>query len=230
MDRSIPLQQPSTVGVFRLACPKCGQSVCCSEHPPPQGVQCSVCGEEIAVTAAATLGDVATVAAETVESPTDRSGGPRTGNEVSIPDFEMEEVLGEGGMGIVYKARDLKLNRTVAVKMIRAARIADPEDRERTTARFRREAEAVARLQHPNIVQIFSIGEVKQGPYFAMEYVDGGTLASIVRHTPVEPKLAACLLRTLALAIHHAHMQQIVHRDLKPAMCWCSFARGGQDV
>ena len=222
----LPLQQPSTVGEFHFACPKCSQSLRYTGHSLPQDIRCSACGNQFAATSASTLRDAATVAKAMIDAPRERGDRPHAGNKVSIPDFEVEEVLGEGGMGIVYKARDRKLNRTVALKMIRAARIADPEDRERTVARFRREAEAVARLQHPNIVQIFFIGEVEQGPFFAMEHIDGGTLSSMARNTPIEPKRAASLVRTLAIAIHHAHAQQIVHRDLKPGNVLLHFPPG----
>jgi len=131
-----------------------------------------------------------------------------------IPGYEILGELGRGGMAVVYRARQVGLNRHVALKMILAGRHAAPELR----ARFRREAEAVARLQHPNIVQIHEIGEQDGLPYFSMELVEGGSLKEQLRRTPNTPgHLAAGLVATLARAIHAAHLAGVVHRDLKPA-------------
>ena len=115
-------------------------------------------------------------------------------------------------MGVVYKARHLRLKRIVALKMIRAGDQAGEAERER----FRVEAEAVARLQHPNIVQIYEVGEHRGQPFCVLEFVSGGTLAARLAGTPQSPREAATLLRTLALATDAAHKQGIVHRDLKP--------------
>jgi serine/threonine protein kinase len=131
----------------------------------------------------------------------------------AIPGYEILEELGRGGMGIVFKARQLSSNRPVALKLIRDGAMAGPEDR----ARFRAEAEVVARVRHVNVVQIHETGEHQGWLYFAMEYVEGGSLA---RHLFGRPQLAvpaARLVRTLAAAIQYAHAQQIIHRDLKPA-------------
>src|SRR5206468_7151380 len=128
-------------------------------------------------------------------------------------------VLGKGGMGIVYKARHLRLHRIVALKMIAPGVYADPEQQ----ARFQREAEAAARLQHANIVQVHEVGEwhAEGGdapvPYFSLEFVDGGSLAEKVHGTPQPPRQVAELVLTLARAMHHAHQQGVIHRDLKPA-------------
>jgi serine/threonine-protein kinase len=116
-------------------------------------------------------------------------------------------------MGVVYRARQVALDRVVALKMILAGSHAD----ERERARFRTEAEAVARLQHPNIVQIYEIGESEGRPFFSLEYVDGGSLAAKLDGTPLPGKSAAQLVETLARAVHAAHQRGIVHRDLKPA-------------
>jgi WD40 repeat protein/serine/threonine protein kinase len=137
----------------------------------------------------------------------------------SIPGYELLGELGRGGMGVVYKARQPKLNRMVAVKLILAGSQAGPQD----LARFRTEAEAAARLQHPNVVQIFEIGEHegRDGggpvPYMVMEFVGGGTLAQRFGGRPLAPAHAARLVHTLALAVDAAHRQGIVHRDLKPS-------------
>jgi serine/threonine-protein kinase len=131
----------------------------------------------------------------------------------AIPGYEILEVLGRGGMGVVYKARQLSLNRLVALKMIMAGSYAPPEALER----FRREARAVAVLQHPNIVQVFDVGEYQGQPFIALEYVAGGDLGAKVRNSPLGPAEAAHLVATLAGAVHHAHQKGIIHRDLKPA-------------
>jgi WD40 repeat protein len=116
-------------------------------------------------------------------------------------------------MGVVYRARQVGLNRVVALKMILAGAHAGPKD----LARFRREAEAVAQLHHPNIVQIHDIGEAGGRPYFALELVEGGSLAQRPQGGPQPPRQAAQLIETLARAVHFAHGRGIVHRDLKPA-------------
>ncbi len=130
-----------------------------------------------------------------------------------VAGYEILEVIGHGGMGVVYKARQLGLNRLVALKMILAGMNASPQD----LARFRTEAEAVAQLQHPSILQIFEIGEQNGCPFLALEYVGGGSLAEHLNGTPVGPRQAAELVLSLARAVHHAHEKGIVHRDLKPA-------------
>jgi tetratricopeptide (TPR) repeat protein/tRNA A-37 threonylcarbamoyl transferase component Bud32 len=121
--------------------------------------------------------------------------------------------LGRGGMGIVYKARQRGLNRLVALKMVLAGAYADSDQR----ARFQLEAEAVAKLQHPNIVQIYEVGEHDGLPFFSLELVDGGSLDRKLGGKPQPPLEAAQLCATLARAMHFAHQQGIIHRDLKPA-------------
>jgi WD40 repeat protein len=130
----------------------------------------------------------------------------------AVAGYEILGELGRGGMGVVYRARQLGLNRTVALKMILAGGHAGPA----IVARFRTEAEAVARLQHPNIVQIHEVGEVEGRPYFSMEFCPGGNLATRLASTPQPPRKAAQLVELLARAIHVAHQAGIVHRDLKP--------------
>lgn len=130
-----------------------------------------------------------------------------------VPGYEIECEQGRGGMGIVYKARDLSLNRTVAIKMMLNGSHAGLHEK----ARFRDEAEAVARLQHPNIVQIYEVGEADGHPYCALEYVEGSTLAKKLDGKPMPSREAAILIETLARAMFLAHGRNIVHRDLKPA-------------
>jgi eukaryotic-like serine/threonine-protein kinase len=130
-----------------------------------------------------------------------------------IPGYEVEAVLGRGGMGIVFRARHLRLNRLVALKMALAGAYAEPRER----ARFQREAQAVAGLRHPNVVQVYDVGEADGRPYFTMEHVEGGSLAQKLAGTPQPARPAAALLATLATAVHAAHAAGIIHRDLKPA-------------
>jgi serine/threonine-protein kinase len=128
-----------------------------------------------------------------------------------VPGYEVECELGRGGMGVVYKARHLALKRTVALKMLIGV---SANQAERT--RFRNEAEAVARLQHPNIVQVYEIGEAGGLPFLALEFVAGGSLAKRLAGQPMPPRDAARLMETLAKAMHLAHSRNLVHRDLKP--------------
>jgi eukaryotic-like serine/threonine-protein kinase len=125
----------------------------------------------------------------------------------------VQGVLGRGGVGVVYKAWHQRLNRDVALKMLLAGPFARPEEVER----FWREAEAVASLRHPNIVQVYDLGDLDGRPYFTMEFVDGGNLAQKSAGTPQPAAQAAALVATLARAIQIAHQSGIIHRDLKPA-------------
>jgi tetratricopeptide (TPR) repeat protein len=130
-----------------------------------------------------------------------------------VPGYEVQGVLGHGGMGVVYRAWQLRLNRAVALKMLLAGPYARPEELER----FLREAQAVAGLRHPNIVQVHDVGDVDGRPYFTMELVEGGNLADQIRGVPQPAHQAAALVATLAEASHAAHQSGIVHRDLKPS-------------
>jgi serine/threonine protein kinase len=130
-----------------------------------------------------------------------------------VPGYEVLGELGRGGMGVVYRACQLSLKRLVALKLIRDGALASAQQR----ARFRIEAEAAARVRHANVVAIYDVGEHQGRPYFAMELVEGPSLDRHLagRTQPAGP--AAVLLRTLALAVEHAHARNIIHRDLKPA-------------
>jgi hypothetical protein len=130
-----------------------------------------------------------------------------------IPGYEILGVLGRGGMGVVYRAWQQELNRPVALKMVHAGAQASPA----ILARFRIEAEAVARLQHQNIVQIHHIGQHVAAPFLVLELVEGPSLAQRAAGTPQPARWAAELVETLARAIHAAHQQGVVHRDLTPA-------------
>jgi len=130
-----------------------------------------------------------------------------------VPGYTILDRLDRGGMGVIYKARHEKLNRLVALKMILAGEHADADK----LARFHVEAEAVARLRHPNIVEIYDIGTANGVPYLALEYLPGGSLEQLFRQAPQSPRWSAELLARLAQAMHTAHLAGIVHRDLKPA-------------
>lgn len=131
----------------------------------------------------------------------------------AFPGYDILEELGRGGMGVVYKARQRSLNRYVALKVILTGPYASPESK----ARFLIEAEAGGRLQHPNIVQVYDVGEHAGFSYIAFELIEGMTLRKWQASRPVEPVLAASLTSVLARAVQHAHDQGIIHRDLKPA-------------
>jgi eukaryotic-like serine/threonine-protein kinase len=137
---------------------------------------------------------------------------PPDGKPRQLPGYEVQAMLGRGGMGVVYKARHLRLNRIVALKMLLTGAYAGPRER----ARFQREAEAVASLHHPNIVEIYDVGDGEGFPFFTMELLEGGSLAQALSGTPQPARQAAALLITLAEAVQVAHQAGIVHRDLKP--------------
>lgn len=144
---------------------------------------------------------------------TRHEGGHEVARLPAIEGYDIAGLVGRGGMGVVYKARQKELQRDVALKMVLSGASASAEER----ARFRTEAKAVAQLQHPNIVQIYEIGEQAGCPFLALEYVGGGSLAQKIDGKPLTPRRAAELVADLARAVQHAHEQGIVHRDLKPA-------------
>ena len=131
----------------------------------------------------------------------------------SFGDYELFEMIGRGGMGVVYKARQVSLDRTVAVKMIRSGILASEND----ISRFYTEAQAAGRLQHANIVQVHDVADFEGQHFFSMELIEGTDLAQLTRHETLEPQRIARYIKAVAEAIHHAHEHHIVHRDLKPA-------------
>jgi WD40 repeat protein len=143
----------------------------------------------------------------------DGSGGQKASAPGTVAGYEIRGELGRGGMGVVYRAWQPGLRRHVALKMVLAGTHAGPD----TLARFRTEGEAIARLQHPHIVQVYECGEEAGRPFYALEYVEGGSLAQKLARGPLPVREAAELVETLARAIHFAHEKGIVHRDLKPA-------------
>jgi len=128
-------------------------------------------------------------------------------------DYELLEEIARGGMGVVYKARQLSLNRIVAVKMMQPGILATGEQ----VQRFRAEATAAANLQHPNIVTIHEIGEQDGLHYFSMDYIEGDSLAAMAAGKPLQEKVAATYVGTLAETIQYAHDNGIIHRDMKPS-------------
>src|SRR5262245_42860243 len=131
----------------------------------------------------------------------------------SIGGYELLEEIARGGMGVVYRDRQVSLKRNVALKMILAGEIAGVQ----AIKRFRQEAQAVARLQHPHIVAIHEVGEHEGQPFFTMDLVEGHTLAEAVRNQPLPARKAAHYLKEMAGAVHYAHECGILHRDLKPS-------------
>jgi tRNA A-37 threonylcarbamoyl transferase component Bud32 len=150
-----------------------------------------------------------TFPAASSKSPDDLT--PASGSRLGC--YELLDELGRGGMGIVYKARHLSLNRVVALKMVQDSRCLHPEN----LVRFLSEAEAVAGVQHPYIAQIYDVGQIDGRPYFTMEFVEGGTLAQKIARAPQPPRQAAHMVEMLARAVQAAHRCGIIHRDLKPA-------------
>ena len=156
-----------------------------------------------------------TSASDHRKPPRDSSGSL---NAIVFPrefgDFDLVAEIGRGGMGVVYKAKQKSLNRTVALKMVREAHLASDEDR----ARFQAEAEAAARLKHPNIVTVHEVGSIDGQAYLCMEFVEGWTLAQRVHaEGPLMPRDAATIVAAIARGVQHAHEQGILHRDLKPS-------------
>ncbi|HZU34528.1 MAG TPA: serine/threonine-protein kinase, partial [Gemmataceae bacterium] len=146
------------------------------------------------------------------EATTAPDDNPEPSRVPDLPGYAIVDTIDQGGMGIVYRARQQKLGRLVALKMTLAGPHVRPEQR----ARFVREAEAMARLQHPNIVSIYEVGEHAGRLFFAMELLEGGSLARKLQTTLLPAREAAELLRTIARAVQHGHERGIVHRDLKP--------------
>ncbi len=224
-----------------LICPKGHRYL-----PQPAGeVDCPYCTATTAEPAvsldASTIEPTASAAASApVYSPTvslapDQTRGvetllpdePKTQSRSRFPRVDGYELLGElgrGGMGVVYKAREISLNRVVALKMILSGDHAEPH----LLARFRSEAEAVARLQHPNIVQIYHVGDAQGLPYFSLEFVDGGSLEDQIAAKPQPPRRAAEMVEALARAVAYAHEHGVIHRDLKPANVLLHKEEGGR--
>ena len=150
---------------------------------------------------------------ETARAPEGEFASVNRPAPLQVGDYDILAEIGRGGMGVVYKARHRGLHRLAALKMVLAGEFASPSQE----LRFRLEAELAARVQHPNIVQVYEIGSYEGRPFLALEWVDGGSLANQLDGKPWPPDKAAMLIETLARAIDLAHGQGVVHRDLKPA-------------
>ena len=142
-----------------------------------------------------------------------RGPGQCAGPTRFLGDYEVFEELARGGMGIVYRARQVHLGRIVALKLVRDASLATYAE----IRRFRKEAEAVAELDHPNIVPIYEVGQTEDQPYFSMKLIDGGNLTRHIGRLRDRPRAAAALMGKVARAVHYAHQHAILHRDLKPS-------------
>lgn len=162
------------------------------------------------------VADTAAAAQEELVDPAGESSSGRWRSirlPTTVGDYELVEEIGRGGMGVVFRARQISLDREVAVKMILRGRLASEADLQR----FLAEASATARLEHPHIVPIYDVGDVEGRPFFSMKYIEGETLADRLRRGPLAQREAAALIADLARAIGFAHRQGILHRDLKPS-------------
>ncbi len=187
-------------------CTDCGAEL----RDPEQNGLCTPCLLSLGLTA---TGD--SIDSKAASAPSSATDPPLVSGFAVRPfgDYELLEEIARGGMGIVYKARQVSLGRNVALKMILAGQFAAKE----FVQRFRGEAAAAAILQHPNIVAIHEVGIHENQHFFSMDYVEGRNLAQRVGNRPLAPQKAARYVKLIAGAIHYAHQQGILHRDLKPS-------------
>jgi WD40 repeat protein len=195
----------------QIACPHCAHPIDVPEATADELIRCDGCGCDAFVPAAGGEKTRQVVSSAALTLPPLPTHGETAG---CVPSgYEIIEEMGRGGMGVVYKARQVALGRIVALKMLLHGAHGEPE----LFARFRAEAETLGRLKHPGIVTIHEVGEVAGLPFLSMEFCEGGDLTRKLNGTPLPPRDAAALVRSLAEAVQAAHEARVLHRDLKPA-------------
>jgi WD40 repeat protein/tRNA A-37 threonylcarbamoyl transferase component Bud32 len=206
---------------MQVRCPHCHQPVELIENAPPELIDCPSCGSAFRVSKDAAAVSVQEWVNQALANPAEAETVGRTSDAAvaanavegrAFGEYELQAEIARGGMGVVYKARQRRLNRTVAVKMILAGELADKED----VKRFLSEAEAAAGLDHPGIVPVYESGEIDGQHFFSMGFVEGQSLAALMAAGPLSPQRAAELVAQVASAVEYAHERGVIHRDLKP--------------
>src|SRR5262245_25613050 len=179
---------------------------------------CRICGTPLARWMSASVCPACILKSGAVLGDTPKGDGPShpafdSSHGIDFGDYVLEKEIAHGGMGVVYRARQLSLDRVVAIKLLLLGRYSSAESIER----FRREAQSIGALRHPGIVAVHEVGEHEGQHYISMEYVDGPTLANLLRDGPLTPERAAEITRDVAHAVHYAHEHGVLHRDLKPS-------------
>jgi len=174
---------------------------------------CDKCGARLSGYAEDRLCAACLLESAIIEPETSAGSGETATPLLAFNDYELQEEIARGGMGVVYRARQISLNRPVAIKMMLGGHLANFAEMNR----FRAEAETAAQLQHPNIVAIHEVGEHAGQPFFSMDLVEGQNLAQLVRDEPLPSRKAASYLKTIAEAVQYAHSRGVLHRDLKPS-------------
>src|SRR6476660_9378380 len=207
---------PAMIRVIRI-CRNCGAKIF---SDAPQGL-CTGCVLEAAlgIPSGESVAGGADPGSAKKPSPLDENAAPENKKAASaaellgeLGDYELLEEVGRGGQGVVFRARQKSLNRTVALKVISLGQWASKVH----LKRFRLEAEAAATLDHPNIVPIYEVGERDGSCYFSMKFVEGGQLDEVVRRAPMSIRRAVELMLRLARTVHYAHEHNVLHRDIKP--------------